>query len=193
MTTRITLLCHGPTSATRSSAFPLDEPLEEPPEGPAIRPIALQRFDRCWSSPALCARQTAAGFSFEPIIDPQLRDWDYGRWAGRRLRDVEAEAPDAVKAWLSDINAAPHGGESIMQLLQRITRWLDQHINDPGHGVVVTHSAVIRGAILYAIGAPPQTFWHIDVGPLSVTQLSSNGSRWRWRALRADELQLESL
>jgi broad specificity phosphatase PhoE len=139
----------------------------------------------------LCAKQTAAVFSFESIVDPQLRDCDYGRWAGRRLRDLEAEEPDAVKAWLSDINRAPHGGESIAQLLQRIARWLDQRIGDGGHSVAVTHSAVIRGAILHAIGAPAQSFWLIDVGPLSVTQLSSDGSRWRWSALRAGELQSE--
>jgi len=191
MPTRITLLCHGPTSATRSSAFPLDEPLEKPPTDAAARPAAWRRIDRCRTSPALCARQTAAAFSFEPIVDPQLRDCDYGRWAGRRLRDVETEEPDTVNVWLSDINAAPHGGESIAQLLQRIASWLDQRVGDGGHSIAVTHSAVIRGAILHAIGAPAQSFWHIDVAPLSVTQLSSDGSRWRWRAIGTDEFQLE--
>ena len=191
MPTRITLLCHGPTTATRAAAFPMDEPLEKPPADAAARPAAWRRIDRCWTSPALCARQTAAAFSFEPIVDPQLRDCDYGRWAGRRLRDVGAEEPDAVNAWLSDINAAPHGGEPIAQLLQRAASWLDQRVGDGGHGVAVTHSAVIRGAILHAIGASAQSFWHLDIGPLSVTQLSSDGSRWRWRAIRTDELQLE--
>jgi broad specificity phosphatase PhoE len=191
MPTRITLLCHGSTSATRSTAFPRDEPLEQQITPAMARPATLRGVDRCWTSPALCARQTAALFSFDPIADRELRDCDYGRWAGRRLRDVEAEEPDGIAAWLSDAAAAPHGGESIAQVLRRIATWLDRHVDDGGHGLAVTHAAVIRGAILYAIGAGAHSFWHIDIAPSSVTELRNDGSRWRWRATRVGDLQLE--
>jgi hypothetical protein len=97
------------------------------------------------------------------------------------LLDVEAEEPDSIKTWLSDVNAAPHGGESIARVLQRIATWLDLRIGDDGHGIAVTHAAVVRGAILHAVGAPAQSFWHIDVGPLSVPELRNDGFRWRWR------------
>jgi broad specificity phosphatase PhoE len=100
------------------------------------------------------------------------------------LLDVEAEEPDSIKTWLSDVNAAPHGGESIARVLQRIATWLDLRIGDDGHGIAVTHAAVVRGAILHAVGAPAQSFWHIDVGPLSVPELRNDGFRWRWRDQR---------
>jgi broad specificity phosphatase PhoE len=61
------------------------------------------------------------------------------------LLDVEAEEPDSIKTWLSDVNAAPHGGESIARVLQRIATWLDRRIGDDGHGIAVTHAAVVRG------------------------------------------------
>jgi broad specificity phosphatase PhoE len=51
----------------------------------------LRRADWYWTSPALCARQTAAALACGPALDPDLRDCDYGRWAGRRLRDVERD------------------------------------------------------------------------------------------------------
>ncbi len=186
MPTRITLLCHGPTSATRATAFPLDEPLEKQAMVAAARAAALRRIDRCWSSPALCARQTAAVLSLEPLTDPDLRDCDYGRWAGRSLRDLEAEEPDGIIAWLSDVNAAPHGGESVVDVLQRIAAWLDRRIGERGHGLAVTHASVIRCAILHAIAAPAASCWHIDVAPLSTTELRHDGLRWRWRAFVPD-------
>jgi broad specificity phosphatase PhoE len=191
MPTRITLICHAATRATRAAAFPLDEPLEKQPAPASGTVTSLRKVDRCWTSPALCARQTAAALELAPAVDPDLRDCDYGRWAGRRLSDVGAEQPNAIAMWLTDVNAAPHGGESIANVRQRIAAWLDRRIGENGHGVAVTHAAVIRCAILHAIGAPAQSFWHIDIGPLSMTELRHDGSRWRWRAGRADDLHVE--
>jgi broad specificity phosphatase PhoE len=44
--------------------------------------------------------------------------------------------------------------------------------------IVVTDAAVIRAAIVHAIEATPQSFWRIDVAPLSCAQVSSTGGRW---------------
>jgi broad specificity phosphatase PhoE len=176
------LICHGSTIATRSAAFPLDEPLDAQATELAAIVAWLRTVDRSGTSPALRARQTAAALSLNPIADPALRDCDFGRWAGRPLRDIEAEEPSSVAAWLSDADAVPHGGESIADLHRRVASWLDQHVGDKGHCVAVTHAMVIRVAILHALGAPMQSFWHIDVGPLSVTDLRSDGGRWVWRA-----------
>jgi broad specificity phosphatase PhoE len=99
------------------------------------------------------------------------------------LRDIEVEEPDGVAAWLSDSNAAPHGGESIADLLRRVASWLDRHAGEGGHNVAVTHPAVIRAAVLHAIDAPAQSFWRVDAGPLSVTELRNDGAVWTWRAI----------
>jgi broad specificity phosphatase PhoE len=186
MPTRILLICHGPTVATRSAAFPLDEPLERQAAHEAAE---LKRFcptaDRAWTSPALRARQTAEALSLDPVTDPLLRDCDYGRWAGRRLHDIQRDEPDGLATWLSDTNAAPHGGESIAEVLQRVATWLDQHAHDGGRGggIAVTHATVIRAAVLHAIRAPAHSFWHIDAGPLTVTDLRNDGVRWTLRAI----------
>jgi broad specificity phosphatase PhoE len=184
MPTRITLICHGSTLATRLAAFPLDEPLEDRAmdQAAALRET-LRRADRAWTSPSICARQTAAALSLDPVTDPMLRDCDYGRWAGRRLSEVEGAEPEGVAAWLTDTDAAPHGGESIADLLRRAATWLDRHRRDGGHGIAITHATAIRAAILHAIGAPARSFWHVDVGPLSVTDLRNDGNRWTWRAI----------
>ena len=126
MPTRLTLICHGATASTRSGAFPADEPLEERAlmRAHALRP-AIRRADRAWSSPAQRARQTAAALGLDAVDEPALRDVDHGRWAGRRLETVQAEEPEGVVAWLSDPDAAPHGGETLSALLGRAGAWLD--------------------------------------------------------------------
>jgi broad specificity phosphatase PhoE len=183
MPTRLTLICHGATAATRSGAFPADEPLEERAlaRAAALQPM-LRRGDRAWASPALRARQTTAALGLDAVEEPALRDADHGRWTGRRLEDVQAAEPQAVIAWLSDPDAAPHGGESLSEVLRRAAAWLDARAGDGGHGVAVTHAAVIRAAILHVLEAPASAFWRLDVAPLGVTELSHDGRRWTWRA-----------
>ncbi|MHB8466637.1 MAG: histidine phosphatase family protein, partial [Acidimicrobiales bacterium] len=81
--------------------------------------------------------------------------------------------------------AAPHGGEAMASMLVRIGGWVDECRGCAGMTVAVTHPSVIRAAITYAIDAGPAAFWHLDVGPLSVTRLRSDGSRWMLRGLQA--------
>ena len=184
MPTRLTLLCHGSTAALRSSAFPLDEALESRAiEQTKVLQGAIRRPDHVWTSPALRARQTVAALGFEAVADEALRECDYGRWSGRALDEIQGEEPENVAAWLADMDAAPHGGEPLSAVLRRVGAWLDQHRQKGGHSLVVTHASVIRAAILVVLTAPARSFWSIDIGPLSLTDLRSDGARWTWRAL----------
>ena len=179
MTTRLTLVCHAATTATRAARFPAGDPLEDG----ALRhvPTLRRRFadaDRCWTSPVPCAVETAAALQLTATAEPALRDIDHGRWSGRRLIEVEAEEPGAIQVWLQDPGAAPHGGESMLELLARVGDWLDAHRTTPGRVAAVPHPAVIRAAVVDAIEATPASFWRIDVAPLSLTTLSGSHGRW---------------
>jgi broad specificity phosphatase PhoE len=183
MTLRLTLLCHAFTDAVRRAVFPGDEPLDGRAAAQAAAAVGvLGAFDNVWTSPALRARQTAAALRLSAQDDPALRDCDFGRWTGLRLTDLETREPDAVAAWISNPAAAPHGGESILDILRRVGAWLDVRREEHGRGIAVTHPAVIRAAVIHVLGAPPQSFWRIDVEPLSITDLRRNGDRWTLRS-----------
>ena len=107
-----------------------------------------------------------------------LRDCDYGRWTGRTFDEVQAQEPDALADWIKDPTAAPHGGESVVAMIARVSAWLDAQLTMPGAMLAITHATVIRAAIVCALEAEPRSFWHIDIAPLSLTQLSGNGGRW---------------
>ncbi len=179
MTARLELLCHASTGATRTAAFPDDEALE--PQ--ALLKLAALDFPfrdaaRCWTSPALRAVQTAQFLRLGAGVEPKLAECGYGRWTGRPLAQVQAEEPDAVALWLGDPASAPHGGESVLALLARVAAWLDAQGGSPGRTLAVTHASVIKAAILHAIGAPPRSFWRIDVAPLSLAKFIGDDGRW---------------
>jgi broad specificity phosphatase PhoE len=186
MPLRLTLICHGATAATRTAAFALDEPIEA---GAVSQAAALQttlsRVDRAWTSPALRARQTATALALDAAVDSDLRDCDHGRWAGRTLADLHREDPSGIAAWIADVDAVPHGGESIAGLCRRVSAWMSQRIGENGHTVAVTHVSVMRAAILHVLEAPHASFWRIDIEPLSSIDLRSDGTRWTLRAAGA--------
>jgi broad specificity phosphatase PhoE len=183
MTTRIMLVCHASTAATRAGAFPADEPIDAAGAAKAVSLAGrLRTSDRAWTSPALRARQTAQALGLDAAVEPALRDCDYGRWSGRRLAEIEAGEPGALAAWLADPASAAHGGEDGSALLERVAGWLDDRGQDLGRTVAVTHAAVIRAAIVHVIRATPHSFAHIDVAPLSITLLTYHGGHWRLRA-----------
>jgi broad specificity phosphatase PhoE len=187
---RLTLICHASTRAVRQAVFPEDEPLDAIGEAKA-RALAglLHPADQVWSSPAQRARQTAQALKLDAKLEPLLADCDYGRWSGQRLADIQTDEPDATFAWLSDPSAAPHGGESIHSLLQRVAGWLDGLDANADHIIAVTHAAVIRAAVIHALGAGAEAFWRIDVNPLSLTDLRRSHGRWTLRATGVEVAQ----
>jgi broad specificity phosphatase PhoE len=111
-----------------------------------------------------------------------LRDCDYGAWRGRGLDELQSSDPEALALWLTDPTAAPHGGESIVKLIDRVGSWLDLS-KETDHAIAITHPAVIRAAIVRALNAPPQAFWRIDIAPLSLTDMRFNGRTWTLRCV----------
>jgi broad specificity phosphatase PhoE len=179
MTTRLKLLCHASTSAVRTSTFPADEPLDDQGRQKLTAfPNTLRHSDRYFTSPALRARQTAEALGLAAMVDLALRDCDYGQWTGRTFEEVQAQEPQAMADWIGNPDATPHGGESIAALITRVSSWLDAQSATPGSVVAVTHASVMRAAIVCALKAPPRSFWHIDIAPLSLVRLSGHGGRW---------------
>ena len=101
-----------------------------------------------------------------------------GRWRGEVLANI---GPADLEAWLTEPRHAPHGGESIADLIERVDGWLDSLTDDTLRTVAVTHPAVIRAAILLALDTPPKSFWRMDIAPLSHTAMHFRGGRWTLR------------
>jgi broad specificity phosphatase PhoE len=183
MLVRLTMICNGATAATRQGAFPSDEPLE--PRSLTLAKAmrgTLRHADRIWTAPALRARETAEALALDASVEPLLADHDHGRWAGRSFEEIQAEQPADIVAWLTDPNAAPHGGESLADVARRASDFMKRLMAERGHTIALTHASLIRTAILHVLGAPLAACSKIDVEPLSITDFRSDGRRWVLRA-----------
>ena len=76
-------------------------------------------FAKVYTSPLQRARRTCelAGFGAVAEVDPDLVEWDYGQYEGRRTAEIRAERPD----WELFRDGCP-GGESPAQASARADR-----------------------------------------------------------------------
>jgi broad specificity phosphatase PhoE len=184
MTARLDLLAHGASAAMRGARFPDDEGLEASAVG-ALEALRgrLRPYAQVLTSPARAARETAAALGLHADVETALSDCDYGRWRGLASKDVAEREPEGFAAWLGDPAAAPHGGESVAALMERVSEWLRQSLARGSATLAVTHASVVRAAIVTALGASSSSFARIDVAPLSLARLSGHGQRWNLVAL----------
>jgi broad specificity phosphatase PhoE len=185
MPPRLTLIANASTPAVRAPAFPLDEGLDENGRNDAAAMAnEFRKSSTVLASPARRAVETAVALGLDAKIDEALRDIDLGRWGGHTVASIATFEADAFARWLSDPAAAPHGGETVEGIFARISIWLQSVSVREERIVAVTHPAVVRAAILAAIHASPSSYWSIDIAPLSVVELTSNGRRWALKSIR---------
>ncbi|GGT17406.1 MULTISPECIES: histidine phosphatase family protein [Streptomyces] len=183
MNVRVTLVAAARASTLLAERFDDDRP----PDGegwralesaaPELVPLAAVELRYC--SPGPRSRATGQALGYAPLAQVALREWDMGRWRGLTLAEVAAREPGAVERWLADPHAAPHGGESLLAFIARIGGWLDSRPAEDGGAIVaVAEPSAVRAALVYALRAAPQTYWSVDVRPLSTVTLTGSAGHW---------------
>ncbi|WP_405896915.1 histidine phosphatase family protein [Streptomyces sp. NBC_00727] len=185
MTVRVSLVAAARGSSLLAERFDDDRPLDEAGwhaarfVAPALMSLGAAELRYC--SPTPRSRATGEALGFHPLVQPALRDCDMGRWRGRTLAEVTAREPAAVDAWLADPRSAPHGGEPLLAFISRIGGWLDTRPVYDGAIVAVAEPAVVRAALVYALNAPPSSYWNVDISPLATVTLTGLPRRWSLR------------
>ncbi|WP_460445466.1 histidine phosphatase family protein [Angustibacter aerolatus] len=188
MTVRLALVPPGLTAGAREGLVGADEPLDEHGRAAALA-VAERRVlptgVPSWVAPSTQCRETAGLLGLQPVDDEGLRDWDLGRWVGRSMTDVAQQEGADVAAWRADPSSAVHGGESLLQLIDRAGAWLAR-VPTLGRRAVVAVAPlpVVRALLVHALGVGPEPFWRLDVEPLAVVRMTVSDDRVavRWRS-----------
>jgi broad specificity phosphatase PhoE len=174
MAQRLLVVANAATSSTRALVF------GDSGELPSGEIRQLSGRTACWvRGPEETCEATAArlGGTADAIRD--LRECDFGAWTGRALIDIATEDPSGLDAWLRDPYAAPHGGESLAQLISRVGRVLDDHHWVDGRSVAVVTALVARALLVHGLGAAPEVIFRIDIAPLGRALISRSQQTWR--------------
>ena len=169
---RIYLVRHGETawSLSRQYTGRADIPLTARGERDAVELGAHLKglaFTQVLMSPLLRARQTAnlLGFGAGAAIEPDLMEWDYGSYEGRRASEVQAERP----GWDLFRDGCPDG-ESLQDLAARAERVIEKIRMAAGDTLIVAHRDILRILMARWIGLPPVDArrFYLDTASLSI-------------------------
>lgn len=192
MTTRLLLVRHGQTAWNADGRFmgQMDIGLNETGQRQAEavgrrlaweRPQAIYASDlqRAWQT-ALCVHRsiTESCAPDEPpplISEPRLREMNFGEWEGQNYEQIQDRHNAELKAWEADfLNVAPKGGESGLQMLDRLTAALDQIIaRHPDASVIlVAHGGPLQVLVAHLLGLPIDRMWQFHMSNTGVTEIN---------------------
>ena len=131
---------------------------------------ALGPVDRVISSPLQRALQTAEPLGQIPRIDERWIELDYGEWDSRPVADITA---DQWAAWRADPSFSPPGGESLIELDQRVAAACEEIISEAEElrVAVFTHISPIKSTIAWALGVSEQISWRLNVAQAQITKI----------------------
>ncbi len=164
---------HGRTEANAGGLLlgRADPDLDEVGRDQAARIAgAVGRPVRVVSSPLARCVQTARAFGVEPDIDERLIELDYGEFDLRPLKDIPAEV---WARWRADVGFRPPGGETLVELGERVWAALDELAPDAVHDdvVVVSHVSPIKAALAWALGVGMEVSWRSYVAQASILRV----------------------
>ena len=131
---------------------------------------------RIFSSPLERVRGTAEIIGDEtgcPVEDAQaLQEIDCGEWTGKAFEDLHADP--RWKDWNEARSVTrPPGGEMMIEVQARVVNFMEwlRRLYEDARLILVSHSDVIKAAILFHIGLSLDLFARIEIAPGSISTL----------------------
>lgn len=177
----LTLVSAGATLAGKRGLFPAHDPLTASSLAKAKNLMLDTRSCEIWNGPDRASRETAEAMGLLSVTEHLLSDVDYGQWAGRTISDVADQEPERFQQWIA--GAPPPDGCGVQDMSIRIHRWLFGHLHRRGRSIAIVSPNVARACLLTVLGVPLNELFRLDVRPLTVSTMTSNGQSWRVRSI----------
>lgn len=128
------------------------------------------------------ARRVAAANHLQVDTDDRLVELDFGAWEGRSRREVVEQGEEIrtmVERWEADPSLAVPGGESMLELRDRVVELADDlAAGRPGSTVVVvSHMGPIKALLCAALDLPLDRARRIFLDPATVSVVDWGGKK----------------
>jgi len=138
-------------------------------------------FTHVFTSPLQRARRTCvlAGLGDRAEVEPDLAEWNYGEYEGKRSRDIRIEHP----GWNAFIDGCP-GGEMPGAISDRADRLIRRLGRLTGNVALFSHGEFAGVFATRWIGLPVSEGAHFSLNTASLSILGENLSHPEIRAIR---------
>jgi alpha-ribazole phosphatase len=138
---------------------------------------------------AIHAARAPAGTAPSVAVEAGFMEQHFGDWQGRTYAEIGAfglKGDDGHRFWLAPAQSTPPGGESFVDVMQRVTTAVERltRAHSGRDIVVVAHGGSIRAALAYALGLDPEAALAVSIDHLSLTRLDhieGPGAGHGWR------------
>ena len=147
-----------------------------------VATLRISPMERCFEtiSPWINSIVLPNNPRFEPIIDQELTEVDYGTWSGKKLAVLSKN-----KLW-KIVQEAPSrmyfpNGEGIAQMQSRAMTSVHEAVSTKvkGAAVIVSHGDVIKSIVASALGMHLDEFQRIVIDPASISILDFSTTKPR--------------
>jgi len=120
------------------------------------------------TSPLQRARETSslAGYAHLAEVEPDLREWDYGTYEGKKTAEIRKADPRWSIWW----SAVPEG-ESLDEVARRAQRVIARITAAPGDVLLFAHGHILRILTAEWLSLPPDAGRYFLLDPASISIL----------------------
>jgi len=144
-----------------------------------------ERFDRIYTSDLQRSLRTGEILAHRLQIPsftttPLLRELHCGVWEGRSIEDLRTSEWPAYERWLVDPDYAIPGGESVMQLHERVRQFLSQEragLDESAAVIIVAHGLLNRMFLAVLLKLDPQRSRHFSQDNTAINVFTWQGRR----------------
>ena len=132
------------------------------------------------------ARIVAATLGVSIIVDPDLREMDFGQWEGMTFDEVQDRYPGDLRRWTQSASAPPTGSsETFAAVLDRMGTVAERFASCyAGASVLaVTHITPVKALVAHALGAPPLALFRMELSSACFSRISYTGGEASVRLL----------
>jgi probable phosphoglycerate mutase len=140
-------------------------------EGAAFTEVLTSPMTRCRET----AQVIAAALGASVIVDPELREMDFGLWEEMTFDEVQDRYPEDLRRWTQSTSATPTGSsESIAAVVDRMGTAAERFASRyAGASVVaVTHVTPMKALVAHALGAPPTALFRMELSSACFSRIT---------------------
>ncbi len=156
-------ICYGQTDLELADTFAQE-----------LRMLKSQWSDKCeliYTSPLRRCAQLAEELSSTVRTDARLMEMDFGTWEMKPWNDIPEQE---LNPWMADfVTVRVPKGESFQELMARVNEFLAEILAENHERIaIVSHAGVIRAALGFFMGLPPENVFRLNIDYGSISEVS---------------------